>query len=138
LAKYYGPNALRPAHSDQVCAVERLEGLVGDVEFTRAGLSVSVTEGDPAVVKAVGEVDIATVGALRDGLDEAAGEPVENDVDADLEQVDFIDVSGARTLVNADEKIVRGGHRFGISSASRVVRRLFSLLKLDHLFRHLR
>jgi anti-anti-sigma factor len=112
-----------------------VEGLVGETQFNRAALSVTVSEGDPAVVTAVGEVDISTVKALEDGLEAAAGDPVEHDVDAELDGVGFMGAAGVRALVTADEEIARGGHRFRIRSVSKMVRRVLDLLGFHHLIR---
>lgn len=133
------PDALIPSQSlneaGRPVTTSKVEGLVAEMQFNRAALSVTVTEGDPAVVTAVGDVDISTVKALEDGLEAAAGDPVEHDVDAELDEVDFMGAAGVRALVNADEEIARGGHRLRIRSVSTMVRRVFDLLGFHHWIR---
>jgi anti-anti-sigma factor len=77
-----------------------------------------------------GELDIATAPALEQLFRE-----VERDrwptVVLDLRQLDFIDSSGIRALLTANDRIGRLGGRMAVRHASRPVRRTLAVIGAD-------
>lgn len=86
-----------------------------------------------AIVRADGEIDIATADALRDRLCAALTEHAE--VAADMSAVTFIDCAGLRALLAARAFADGHGRRLVVHDPSRPVRRLLAWTRLD---RHLR
>jgi anti-anti-sigma factor len=82
------------------------------------------------IVTAAGEIDIATVTRLREGLVElaATGCPLV----ADLNQVSFIDSAGLSALVGAANRAAVSGGRLHVVCAQPKIRQLFRLTGLDH------
>ncbi len=76
----------------------------------------------------VGELDIATVGAVGERL--ARLSERHQAVVLDLDELTFIDAKGARLVVEAAESARRDGWSFAITPGSRPVRRLFQLLEV--------
>jgi anti-anti-sigma factor len=77
-----------------------------------------------------GELDIATAPALEQLLSE-----VERDrwptVVLDLRQLDFIDSSGIRALLTANDRIGRLGGRMAVRHVARPVRRTLAAIGVD-------
>jgi anti-sigma B factor antagonist len=97
------------------------------------GLTVQVRQKpELTLVTVAGEVDIATVPVLREGLagPSASGKPVVVDLDA----VSFIDASGLGVLVGAANRAAAHGASLHVVCAKGRVRRLFAMTGLD---RHL-
>jgi anti-sigma B factor antagonist len=82
------------------------------------------------IVSVAGEVDIATVGRLREHLSAlvAGGLPLV----ADLDQVSFIDATGLGALVAAARQAAAQGVSLCVVCAQPQTRRLFRLTGLDH------
>ncbi len=78
----------------------------------------------------VGELDIASAPRFEEGLAE-----VERDAPAmlvvDLRRVDFIDSTGLRAVIGADERGRAAGRRFVIIRGPAAVERVFSVTQLD-------
>jgi anti-anti-sigma factor len=84
------------------------------------------------VVVAEGELDIATVGELRDPVADALEGSA---VILDLSGLEFIDSMGLWTLVRLCKRALKSGYRFAIVHGSHSqVERIFELTDLD---RHL-
>ncbi len=81
-------------------------------------------------VTLVGELDIATAPQLEEGL-----ERVESDTPGvlvlDLRKVAFIDSTGLRAVIAADERARTAGRRFVIIRGTPAVERVFSVTQLD-------
>jgi anti-sigma B factor antagonist len=80
-------------------------------------------------VSLAGELDIAST----EGLDQEL-ETLENDASVivlDLREVEFIDSTGVRTLIAADERARSNGRRLVIVRGSNAVDRLLSVTQLD-------
>jgi anti-sigma B factor antagonist len=76
-------------------------------------LEISRTFDGPRLVLAVsGEVDMATVGGLRDALDRAAEES--SDVWLDLSELEFMDSTGLTALVASHQAMADGLGRLTI------------------------
>lgn len=76
-----------------------------------------------------GELDlagVATLGAVLQRLREGR-----QAVLLDLNELEFIDMSGLRVVVAAAQAATQDGRRFTITAGSRQVRRLISLVQLD-------
>lgn len=78
----------------------------------------------------VGELDIASAPRLEEGLAE-----VERDTPGtlvlDLRKVDFIDSTGLRAVIAADERARSAGRRLVIVRGPAAVERVFSVTQLD-------
>ena len=77
-----------------------------------------------------GELDLSTVGKVQDELDrvESAGPRV---LVLDLSGLTFLDSTGLRCVVTADERARDAGRRFVIVRGPDPVQRVFSITKLD-------
>jgi anti-anti-sigma factor len=83
-----------------------------------------------ARIALVGELDIASAPLFEEGL-----EKVEADAPAvlvlDLRKVEFIDSTGLRAVISADERARSGGRRLVIIRGTTAVERVFSVTQLD-------
>jgi anti-sigma B factor antagonist len=86
-------------------------------------------EPDYTVVTVSGEIDMVTVGRLREQLFElaASGEPVV----ADLDRVSFIDSTGLGVLVGTVKRAAAHGGSFQVVSAQPNFWRVFRMAGLD-------
>jgi anti-sigma B factor antagonist len=77
-----------------------------------------------------GELDLSTVGKVQDELRrvEAASPPV---VVLDLSKLTFLDSTGLRCLVTADERARDAGRRIVIVRGPDAVQRVFSITRLE-------
>jgi anti-sigma B factor antagonist len=78
----------------------------------------------------VGELDIASAPQFEEGLAEAESDAPETLV-LDLRRVDFIDSTGLRAVIGADERARSDGRRFVIVRGPAAVERVFSVTQLD-------
>ena len=106
---------------------------VGDAEAMLAAVSFRVDvarELDAVRVSPVGDVDLATVGRLRERLDEAmaAGS---GRVILDLRGATFVDSSTLHLAVDAFDRAVRTGIEFAIVAGPPVVQRTFDVAGLS-------
>jgi anti-anti-sigma factor len=90
-------------------------------------------DGQRAFVAAEGELDLATVGALRSAFDELRGIGWPSIV-ADLRGLTFIDSQGLSLLVRLDLDAKEDGWRFAILDGSPAVRRLLEVARLTTYF----
>jgi anti-anti-sigma factor len=81
-------------------------------------------------VALVGELDIASAPRFEEGLT-AAEEDAPAVLLLDLRGVDFIDSTGLRAVIAADERARAAGRRFVIVSGTAAVERVFSVTQLD-------
>jgi anti-anti-sigma factor len=86
------------------------------------------------VVALRGELDLATVGRLRDVLGPLIDDPGVQLVVVDLVHVTFIDSTGLMTLLNALRRLVRRGGRLVLACSNPTVLRLFEATKTDETF----
>ena len=68
---------------------------------------------DPLVIAPAGELDVASVGAFREALTEAAVR-AEPGVVVDLSEVSFIDSSGLGALVELHSRLARDNRRLAV------------------------
>jgi anti-sigma B factor antagonist len=87
-------------------------------------------EGDANVLALAGEFDMAVVDKFENELAtvEESGAEV---IVADLSDVEFMDSSGLRALVIADQRARKAGRRFAIVPGPPPVRRVFELTQLE-------
>jgi anti-sigma B factor antagonist len=78
----------------------------------------------------VGELDIASAPRLEEGLAEAEGDTPATLV-LDLRRVDFIDSTGLRAVIAADERARATGRRFVVVRGPAAVERVFNVTQLD-------
>lgn len=88
----------------------------------RAGRSV--------VVRASGELDLATAPALRRAVVDA-GSPGPVHLVVDLSDVTFVDAAGLSALLHCADVVRAGGGGLRLSSPSRMLRRMLRLLDLE-------
>lgn len=94
----------------------------------------SEERGDGAYLRVRGEIDIATVPALDEGLRVAQSNGYSGIV-VDLEQVTFIDASGLRSLLRAAEQARRSDKSFETVGTPRVVQRVLQITGTARLLR---
>ena len=83
-----------------------------------------------ATVSLRGELDISSAPTLADALQriEADSPPV---ILVDLRGLEFMDSTGLRTLVNADQRARDAGRRLAIVRGPEAVDRVFNVTRLD-------
>jgi anti-sigma B factor antagonist len=86
-------------------------------------------EGGAGVVVPVGEVDLVTVHEVRSNLRDAAAET--RRVVLDLRQVTFMDSSGLRLLVEAQQLADQSGFALAVVRGPASLERLFEVTGLD-------
>jgi len=103
----------------------------GDGEHLRTSVS---RDGERAVVRLVGELDVAAEprlrARLRDLLEPGRPTPVRHVV-VDAAQLTFLDLAGLRVLVDADTALRRRGGSLVLRAPSRRVRRLLDLARAE-------
>jgi anti-anti-sigma factor len=95
-------------------------------------LSINRTEGPGGALHVAGELDAYTAGALEELL---SGHGSEGDVRVDLSGVTFIDSTGIRAIVRADNELRTADRTLVIVAPSAAVMRLLELTSLDERFR---
>jgi anti-sigma B factor antagonist len=96
-------------------------------------LSVDISRNERGVVVHVrGEIDMASAPQLEAAIDRAREDRPEQ-LDLDLAEVDFIDISGLRVLINAYQRANKQGERLILQRASPPVRRLLALSSVSEL-----
>jgi len=78
----------------------------------------------------VGELDIASTPRFEEGLAEVEGDTPGTLV-VDLRRVEFIDSTGLRAVIAADERARSAGRRFIVVRGPAAVERVFSVTQLD-------
>lgn len=86
-------------------------------------------EGQTRVVL-VGELDIASTESLEQELANSEGDS-QGTLVLDLRRVEFIDSTGLRAVIAADERARSAGRRFVVVRGSSAVERLFEVTQLD-------
>ena len=89
---------------------------------------------DSAVVSATGEVDLATVQALRRELESASQVPGCRRVIADLTKVEFMDSTGLGALVGARRRMRKAEGELCLVVSSAPLLKLFRVTNLDRVF----
>jgi anti-sigma B factor antagonist len=89
-------------------------------------LVLSVDGGDPAVVRAAGELDVAGVSPLLLVLSDQDG-----DVELDCSGLEFIDAAGVGAIVRAHQSCEARGNKLVLVDPSNPVVRVLRLVKLD-------
>ena len=81
--------------------------------------------GDVSVVRARGDIDLSTLAEAMAALDtarEGAGA-----LFLDLRDLDFMDTSGLRLIIEEQRRAAAAGYRFAVVRGSRKVQRLFEI-----------
>jgi anti-sigma B factor antagonist len=92
-------------------------------------------EGDAAVVRARGDIDLSTLARATTALDGARAGA--RSLVLDLREVGFMDTSGLRLIIEEQRRAAETGYRFAVVRGSRRVQRLFEIAGLggdDELF----
>ena len=87
-------------------------------------------EGAVAHLALSGEFDLAGITRFNDAL-RAAEESAPDVVVVDLNGLQFMDSSGLRALVTADDRLRKAGRRLAIVPGPPMVRRVFEITQLD-------
>ena len=96
-------------------------------------LSIDVErEGDDAVVRLAGELDISTSPDLQDALAELTGSP--RRVTVDLAALEFMDSTGLAALLGAHKRLTEHGGTLELRSPSKMVIGLVQITGLDDVF----
>ena len=82
------------------------------------------TAAGTATLTVHGEIDLDTIGLLSDAL---AGVTSSAQVEIDLADVSYMDSGGLRSLLTAKSDIEQRGGRLRVTTASRMVDRLFEI-----------
>jgi anti-anti-sigma factor len=94
-------------------------------------LDWSVEERGPTVrLRLAGELDISSAGAIEVELKRIEDAKPEVVV-LDLHEVRFIDSTGLRVVITADERAREGGWRFSIVPGPEAVQRVFRITRLE-------
>jgi anti-anti-sigma factor len=93
-------------------------------------------DAEPAavVVRVVGELDLANVGELQAGADEALHLPWAPPLVVDLSGCTYLDSSGLRVLARVHQSWADRQRPVMVTGASGNVRRVFELTQMDELF----
>jgi anti-anti-sigma factor len=90
----------------------------------------TTSDGDVARIVLTGEFDLAGVPEFEHRIAEVEGEAPEAIV-IDLSGLTFMDSSGLRALITADDRARKHGRRLAIVPGPPAVRRVFEITKLD-------
>jgi anti-anti-sigma factor len=94
-------------------------------------LEVDTREEQGAVHLAlIGELDLSTVEQVEEELRKVEDGGFETVV-LDLSSLSFLDSTGLRTIVTADQRARRSGHRLAIVRGPDTVHRVFTITRLD-------
>jgi anti-sigma B factor antagonist len=94
-------------------------------------LSWSVEERGPIVrLRLEGELDLSSAGDVESELKRIEGRKPKSVV-LDLRAVKFIDSTGLRMVVTADDRAREGGWRFSIVPGPEAVQRVFRITRLE-------
>lgn len=77
-----------------------------------------------------GELDLSTIARLEQELTRVEGERPET-IALDLRRLSFLDSSGLRVVVSADQRARREGRRLVVVRGPETVQRVFSITHLD-------
>jgi anti-anti-sigma factor len=104
------------------------------IEF--APLHIDVCYPEPSTTRAVisGEIDLATVPALRETLLGMVHDPIPAILDLDLAQVTFLDCAGIGVLVSARRAAAKAGRQMWITHPPPIVRLVLELTGLLSVF----
>jgi anti-sigma B factor antagonist len=94
-------------------------------------IEVAVTTEDGlAVVTPRGELDVAGTPALEDAIAQATETPGLEGIVIDLSELEFMDSSGLRAVVMADQRVRGEGLRFALVPGGEPVHRVFELTRM--------
>jgi anti-sigma B factor antagonist len=82
------------------------------------------------LIALVGELDIASAPRFEEGLAEVEAD-TPGTVVLDLRRVDFIDSTGLRAVIGADERARTAGRRLVVVRGPAAVERVFNVTQLD-------
>jgi anti-anti-sigma factor len=88
------------------------------------------SEGPVAVLAARGELDLAGARALQEALNDIAREPAVDAILLDLSGLEFIDSSGLRAVMLADQRMKAAGRRFALVRGGEPVHRVFDITRM--------
>jgi len=87
-------------------------------------------QGGAVLLALIGELDLSTVEKVEDELRKAEDGGAETVV-LDLSSLSFLDSTGLRTIVTADQRARKSGRRLAIVKGPETVHRVFTITRLD-------
>jgi anti-anti-sigma factor len=93
--------------------------------------------GDVAVVALSGELDVAGAGLLEHELDRVLADHGPSALVLDLSGLDFMDSTGLRLVVLADQRASQEGRRFAVVRGGDDVHRVFEITRMTDRLRFL-
>lgn len=97
-------------------------------------LVVERADGDLAVIRVTGEIDLSTSDRLDAELENLMAASDGRQIVLDLRDVGFLDSTGLRTLWTARQRAQSAGSRLVLASPSEPVMRVLRVTKLDKVF----
>ena len=83
------------------------------------------------MIAATGELDLSGAAVLEDELERLAAEPELGTVVLDLRDLEFMDSSGLRLVVQADMRAREAGRRFVLVKGPDTVHRVFEITRMS-------
>lgn len=123
------PPCLTPARSTRDAGAREKGGDLPDSHFS-VGVRVHKRA---AVVTVTGELDLASSQVFEEAMAEALGAGTELVV-IELGDLEFIDMSGLRVMLDAHDRIERDGKRLMLVNVGQAMMRLLRITGLTHLF----
>jgi anti-sigma B factor antagonist len=99
-------------------------------------LSIDVSrEGDRAVLRLDGELDLASVPQFEDAVENVSTDDAPATIVLDLRGLEFIDSTGLRAILTQEERSAERGQTFALVRGTEQVQRLMQMTRVDE---HLR
>jgi anti-sigma B factor antagonist len=86
---------------------------------------------DVAVIALTGELDMAGAAQLELEIDRVLGDSPPPGLVLDLSRLDFLDSSGLRLLILADQRTRSAGRRFALVPGTETVQRVFEITRMN-------
>ena len=97
----------------------------------------TVVADDVAVVTLTGELDVAGSAMLEQELERVTGELSPTALVLDLSELDFMDSTGLRLVVTADQRAREAGCAFALVRGKEDVQRVFEITRMNDRLRFL-
>jgi anti-anti-sigma factor len=91
---------------------------------------LTIEDGSHALVTLRGELDILGIGSLEPELERLAATPTVDVVTLDLRELEFMDSSGLRLVVVADQRMRESGRRLVVVRGPHPVMRVFEITRV--------
>lgn len=95
-------------------------------------MTSELVHGNPAVVKAVGEIDLRTAVPFRSAIEQAIDQNSDGLI-LDLSEVTYMDSAGIAAVIYAYQRLSRRGSRLALVTQDPTVRELIRVVHLETL-----